>query len=267
MAWGKSIAISVMLVLPVGAARLSERLAAAHADLLEDRRAALPGLSDPFGVPAAARIVVEDPREAFRRATGWKRDVVATVFWVGEQPTANNPVPNTVSAWDANWQENFGGYDHPTERNGWLPRGFLPSLNPFYVALPYNDLARGGGHRPEAAEVIPWFWQDYRGDGISVCKGRWVAIHHRGRICYAQWEDVGPFEIDHWQYVFGDEAPRSNRNGDAGIDLSPAVRDVLGLRSGERVQWRFVDARQVPPGPWRDWRPSGAGNEPPLPRY
>ena len=115
--------------------------------------------------------------------------------------------------------------------------------------------------------MIPWFWQDYRGDGISVCKGRWIAIHWRGRICYAQWEDVGPFEIDHWQYVFGDQAPRPNRNHDAGIDLSPAVRDFLGLRSGERVQWRFVDTRQVPPGPWHDWRAGATGDEPPLPRY
>jgi hypothetical protein len=262
MAQGKSIFCLGLLAVPAAAAHLSDRLAVAHGSLLEERRAALPMLSDPFGLPAPARIVIEDPQDAFRRATGWKRNVVATVFWVGEQATANNPVPNTASAWDVNWQENFGGCDHPDERVGWLPRGFVPNLNPFYVALPYNDLARGGGHRPEAAEVIPWFWHEYRGDGISVCKGRWIAVHSQGRVCYAQWEDVGPFEIDHWQYVFGDQAPRPNRNGDAGIDLSPAVRDFLNLRSGERVQWRFVNARDVPPGPWLDWNARGA---PPLP--
>jgi hypothetical protein len=65
---------------------------------------------------------------------------------------------------------------------------------------------------------------------------------------------VGPFEIDHWQYVFGDEAPRHNRNDNAGIDVSPAVRDFLGLKSGERVQWRFVNERDVPHGPWHNWR-------------
>ena len=279
MAWGKSSVMVCLLALPAGAARLSDRVAAAHWELLEERRVALPGLSDPFGVPEPARVVLEDPQDGFRGGNDWKRDVVATVFWVGEQPSEHNPVANTASAWDVNWQENFGGCDHPTERDGWLPRGFVPGLNPFYVALPYNDLARGGGHRPEAAEVIPWFWRDYRGEGISVCKGRWIAVHCRGQVCYAQWEDVGPFATDHWQYVFGDEAPRPNRNHDAGIDLSPAVRDFLGLRSGERVQWRFIDARQVPPGPWHAWRdgnqappdaPEPAtqeGIEPPLPSY
>jgi hypothetical protein len=152
-----------------------------------------------------------------------------------------------------NWQENFGGYDDPDRRKGYLPAGFVPKLNPFYIALPYNDVMRGGHHRPEASEVIPWFWRDYRGEGISVCKGRWIAIHREGKVCYAQWEDVGPFEVDHWQYVFGNEEPRGNRNNAAGIDLSPAVRDFLGFRSGERVQWRFVEARDVPEGPWAGW--------------
>lgn len=245
--------VSALLVGPASGARLSDRLAGAHERFLDDRREALPSLSDPYGVPSVARVVVERSHDALRGSSAWKRNVVATVFWVGELPTENNPTPNTKSAWDQNWQENFGGYDHPECRDGWGPEGFTPMLNPFYVALPYNDVAKGGVHRPEASEVIPWFWEAFRGDGISVCKGRWVAIHHEGKVCYAQWEDVGPFEVDHWQYVFGQETPRANRNQAAGIDLSPAVRDFLGLRSGAKVEWRFVDDRQVPVGPWRDW--------------
>jgi hypothetical protein len=233
--------------------RLSDRLDAVHQRFLEERRSALPSLSDPYGVPAAARVVIENPRDAMRESSRWKRNVVATVFWVGEQPEENNPTPNDKSAWDRNWLRNFGGYDHPERRDGWCPQGFTPMLNPFYIALPYNDVMTGGVHRPEASRVIPWFWESYRGDGISVCKGHWVAIHRNGKVCYAQWEDVGPFEVDHWQYVFGKEEPRSNRNQSAGIDLSPAVRDYLGLRSGERVEWRFVDEPQVPQGPWRNW--------------
>jgi len=251
----------VFLAEPALGSRLSDRLAGAHEGFLEDRRAALPSLSDPYGVPAAARVVQEQSRETVRPDTQWKRNVVATVFWVGERPTANNPTPNDQSAWDPNWVANFGGYDDPDHRSGWMPAGFVPQINPFYVALPYNDVAPGGVHRPEASEVIPWFWESFRGEGISVCKGRWVAIHCEGRVAYAQWEDVGPFETDHWQYVFGAEAPRGNRNQSAGIDLSPAVRDYLGFRSGERVQWRFVHDRQVPKGPWRDW----TGNTPALP--
>ncbi len=245
--------VSVALLGAATGARLSERLAGVHESFLEERREALPALSDPYGVPAAARVVIERSRDTLRGGMPWKRNVVATVFWVGELPSENNPTPNTQSAWDQNWQDNFGGYDHPERRDAWCPEGFTPLLNPFYVALPYNDVAKGGVHRPEASATIPWFWESYRGDGISVCKGRWVAIHHAGKVCYGQWEDVGPFETDHWQYVFGNEAPRANRNQAAGIDLSPAVRDFLGLRSGAKVEWRFVDDKQVPQGPWHNW--------------
>jgi hypothetical protein len=245
----------------VAEARLADRLSEVHGLFLEDRREALAGLSDPFGVPRVARVVIEQPHAGFRSQHDWKRNVVATVFWVGELPTQNNPTPNTKSAWDQNWQANFGGYDTPDRRDAYLPAGFVPSLNPFYIALPYNDVAKGGVHRPEASEVIPWFWESYRGDGISVCKGRWLAIHHKGRVCYAQWEDVGPFEVDHWQYVFGKQSPRPNRNQAAGIDLSPAVRDYLNLRSGALVEWRFADEREIPGGPWKNWF-----REPALPR-
>jgi len=260
--WLTSGILSTALIGTAAGVRLSERIEGLHEKFLEDRREALPALSDPYGVPAAARGVLERSRDSIRDDTPWKRNVVATVFWVGELPTENNPTPNTKSAWDQNWQANFGGYDDPDRRNGFVPQGFNPMLNPFYVALPYNDVAKGGIHRPEASKVIPWFWEDYRGDGISVCKGKWVAIHHEGRVCYAQWEDVGPFEVDHWQYVFGNESPRPNRNQSAGIDLSPAARDFLRLRSGAIVEWRFVNDHQVPKGPWKNW-----SGELALPQY
>lgn len=242
--------ICLALAGSANASRLAERVAGVHEHFLDERREAMPGLSDPFGVPSAARVVLESPHQRSDGGAVWKRNVVSTVFWVGELPSEHNPTPNTKSAWDQNWLANFGGYDDPDHRSGYLPAGFTPLLNPFYVALPYNDVAQGGRHRPEASEVIPWFWESYRGDGISVCKGHWVEVHHAGRVCFAQWEDVGPFEVDHWQYVFGNEAPRPNRNNSAGIDLSPAVRDFLRLRSGATVEWRFVADRDVPNGPW-----------------
>ncbi|MEI8038551.1 MAG: hypothetical protein WCJ14_09185 [Verrucomicrobiota bacterium] len=261
-AWLASGIVSTALWGLVAGGQLRERVGGVHQRFLDERREALAALSDPYGVPAAARVVLEQPRVARRESSVWKRNVVATVFWVGELPGENNPTPNRQSAWDQNWQDNFGGVDQPERRDGWCPAGFTPLLSPFYVALPYNDVVQGGVHRPAAAEEVPWFWESYRGDGISVCKDRWVAIHHAGRVCYAQWEDVGPFEVDHWQYVFGEDAPRANRNQAAGIDLSPAVRDFLVLRSGARVEWRFVSDRDVPPGPWRDW-----GSGPALPQH
>ena len=30
----------------------------------------------------------------------WKSNIVTTIFWIGEKPSANNPVPNRASSWD-----------------------------------------------------------------------------------------------------------------------------------------------------------------------
>lgn len=181
----------------------------------------------------------------------WKRNIVTTVFWVGEKPTQNNPVPNNKSSWDASWYYSFGGYDNPdpAARDGYFPRGFTPRQNPFYVALPYNDVTRGTT-KPESRRVIPWFRQAFEREGKSVCKGRWVAIRHGNRIAYAQWEDCGPFRTDHWEYVFGNQRPKPNLNQGAGLDVSPAVRDYLGMSGKDVCDWKFVEFREVPNGPW-----------------
>ncbi len=260
-------ALSLLLTGAAPAARLSDRLNSEHGKFLEDRSENLSSLSDPFGVPEAARVVLEDSLDKIRAEYAWKRNVVTTVFWIGEQPTENNPTPNDMSAWDRNWESNFGGYDDPNSRSGFFPKSFVPALNPFYVALPYNDIGKDFRHRPEAAQVIPWFWERFQADGISVCKGRWLAIHFNGKICYAQWEDVGPFETDHFEYVFGNEDARRNRNQGAGLDVSPAVRDFLGMASGQRVEWKVVEDYEVPRGPWKStgFQPGTIPGEPPLP--
>jgi hypothetical protein len=184
----------------------------------------------------------------------WKTNIVTTVFWIGEQPTENNPVPNTKSSWDANWTSNYGGFDTPdsSNRRNYIPVSFVPKQNPFYVALPYNDVSHGQ-FKPEAALVIPWFKQAYTAPGVSVCKGRWLAIRKGNRVCYAQWEDCGPFRTDHFQYVFQNERPKPNLNRGAGLDVSPAVRDYLGLASTDVTDWQFVEVRDVPAGPWRNY--------------
>ncbi len=83
-----------------------------------------------------------------------------------------------------------------------------------------------------------------------MCKDHWVAIQHGNRVVYAQWEDCGPFRTDHYQYVFGAEVPRPNLNGGAGLDVSPAVRDALGMNATRDVcAWKFVEVNEVPPGP------------------
>ena len=184
----------------------------------------------------------------------WKTNIVTTVFWVGEQAGPNNPVPNNHSSWDLNWTGNYGGFDNPdaSSRRSYIPVSFVPRQNPFYCALPYNDVTHGQT-KPEARLVIPWFKQAYTGPGQSVCWHHWIAIRKGNRTCYAQWEDCGPFRTDHWQYVFGMDKPKPNLNHGAGLDVSPAVRDYLGLQPTDVTDWQFVDVRDIPPGPWRSY--------------
>lgn len=181
----------------------------------------------------------------------WKVGIVTTTFWVGESATQNNPVHNRSSSWDSDWHGSFGGYDDPdpAARRGYLPAKFVPRQNPFYVALPYNDVTRGTT-KPEAPQAIPWFKQVFERPGKSVCRDRWVAVRRGTRICYAQWADCGPFRTDHWQYVFGNERPKPNLNKGAGLDVSPGVRDYLGMASTDITDWKFVDFREIPKGPW-----------------
>jgi hypothetical protein len=179
----------------------------------------------------------------------WKTGISTTTFWVGEHAAKNNPVPNHASSWDGKWAKNFGGTDTPDNRDGYLPANLVPRQNPFYVALPYNDVTRGK-HKPEASKVIPWFNEAFEKGGKTVLKGRWIAIRFKDKVAYAQWEDCGPFRTDHWQYVFGNERPKPNLNKGAGLDVSPAVRDFLGMKASDVTDWKFVDFDEVPTGPW-----------------
>jgi hypothetical protein len=195
--------------------------------------------------------IVQIPRNSL---APWKQNIVTTVFWVGEPAGPNNPVSNDKSSWDLNWTVSYGGFDPPetSNRRGYIPVAFIPRQNPFYVALPYNDVTNGQ-FKPEAPLIIPWFKQAYSSPGQSVCKDHWIAIRKGNRICYAQWEDCGPFRTDHFQYVFGNEQPKPNANDGAALDVSPAVRDYLALQPKDVTDWQFVGVRDVPQGPWRSY--------------
>ncbi len=202
------------------------------------------------------QVVIPTTGSVTRMAPGrypWKKNIVTTVFWIGEAAAPpRNPVANLKSSWDPAWKANYGGFDDPDpkKRRNYIPVAFTPRQNPFYVALPYNDVTKGKT-KPEARKVIPWFKKEFVREGKSVCKGRWVAIRKGNRVAYAQWEDCGPFRTDHWQYVFGKQRPLANLNRGAGLDVSPAVRDYLGLSGMDVTDWRFVEVSEVPPGPWR----------------
>lgn len=173
----------------------------------------------------------------------------ATVFWVGESETDDNDhIANLKSAWDAKWVEHFGGIDDPDDRCGFAPCGFKPKENPFYVALPYDDMEEDGS-RKVSNSFIPW---NNPAAKQSLLKNRWLAVRANGITCYAQWQDVGPFENDDSGYVFGAASqPKNSKGVRAGIDLSPAVRDCLKVGGVAEVKWRHVEWHEVPDGPWK----------------
>lgn len=179
-------------------------------------------------------------------------DITATVFWVGEKASAdNNYIPNSQSAWDENWLKNFGGSDGPLQRSDFFPAKFTPRENPFYVALPYNDFDDNGDRKPEAFARVYWAKNGDWNPAQSLLKNQWVKIIKNDTTVYAQWEDVGPFSSDDLDYVFGQNKPHSQINQEAGIDVSPAIRDFLRLNGEEKINWQFIDAVNVPDGPWK----------------
>ncbi|ADV46176.1 endo alpha-1,4 polygalactosaminidase [Nitratifractor salsuginis] len=179
------------------------------------------------------------------------RSITSTIFWVGEEAgPANGGISNQPSAWDGLWTLSYGGVDDPEHRNGYLPAGFIPYENPFYVALPFNDLDEQGQRKKGLKKIIPWYNDEDPRE--SLCKNHWVEISKDGKTVYAQWEDAGPFETNDSEYVFGTARPKNRINDHAGIDLSPAIRDYLGVEDIDRVDWRFVDESEVPEGPWKE---------------
>src|SRR5260370_16768460 len=124
----------------------------------------------------------------------WHNNIVTTVFWIGETASGNNPIPNQASAWDLNWSQSYGGLDVPDSgnRRGFLPGTFVPHQNPFYIALPYNDVANGKT-KPEAAQAVPWFKDTFVRSGQTLLKAPSVAIPKRPPACYPPCEYVCPF--------------------------------------------------------------------------
>lgn len=176
------------------------------------------------------------------------KNITATVFWVGEDADKSNAfIHNRSSAWIEDWVTAYGGVDDPSNRCEHLPCGFKPKENPFYFALPYNDLDDKGNRKP-SAKKIPWYEDVISSNPTSVVKNRWISITFNGRVAYAQWEDTGPFEDNDFDYVFGKDRPRSRQ---AGLDLSPATTSWLGINGRANVSWQFVKKSDVPDGPWR----------------
>lgn len=217
-------------------------------------RAATPGTSP-------ASIALHKQVEALPNGRGpVHENVMTTVFWVGEAADSENAhISNVPSAWDEQWQISYGGYDDPNHRNGFSPAAFTPRENPFYFALPYNDLDEEGRRRSTARDCLQY--TPSTNDHYSWCKNTWIAIVYGNKTAYAQWEDVGPNEENDPDYVFGTAKPKNTFGAKAGLDVSPAVRDYLGLDGDNLTSWAFMPANKVPDGPWKAVVTSSPGYE------
>lgn len=218
---------------------------------------------------AATASAAEARAKPYPRHTG----IVATTFWVGEifDPDAEDG-SQMYSTYDDHWYRSYGGCDGRVvddvcrtekrfKRDGWFPRHMTPKQNPFYLDLPYDDLNDRIGFR-DRGKVIPWAHRNkYEGDianpDVSLMKNRWVRITSRGHTCFGQIQDAGPGKYHDATYVFGsdDARPASKRYNNAGMDVSPALNGCLRFTAlngnRDKVNWRFVDARDVPAGPWK----------------
>ena len=209
----------------------------------------LPSTTVPVAI-ASPTPVAPQPAPAY---AGW-HNTTATMFWVGEAASADNGyIANFSSAWTTDWVGAFGGVDDPTNRCGYNPCGFTPNENPFYAALPYGDYTEFG--QKGNLNVIPWFSGSVP-DGSSILKNHWIAVSKNGSTAYVQWADVGPFNDDDHGYVFGSASSAYY----AGLDLSPAAMDYLGIDDIGTVTWRFVESHEVPAGPWTNITTSSPPN-------
>ncbi len=185
------------------------------------------------------------------------RNITAAVFWVGEPEGNGSSEDNALSAWDDDWQENYGGYDDPRNRHGYYPADFVPRQNPFYLDLPYNDFNNNGTRKQNAQKVVPWAGTKTWGSRESMMKNQWVRLVKDDKTCYGQIEDAGPYQYDDHAYVFGtnDARPLNRQANNAGMDVSPALRDCLAFNGwnnvDNQVDWQFVNFVEVPAGPWK----------------
>jgi hypothetical protein len=199
---------------------------------------------------------------------------VATTFWVGEIFDPSAPDGSQVtSTYHSAWLRDYGGCDgvgsgtgcrteRRSGRNGWFPTAMTPRQNPFYLDLPYDDVNDAAAFAARG-RVVPWanapgYAGRARDAGFSYLENRWVRLRGpHGAVCYGQVEDAGPGDYADARYVFGshDERPQNTRFNGAGLDVSPALNGCLGFAElngdTDLVSWQFVDAGQVPAGPWR----------------
>ncbi|MCK9475386.1 MAG: RlpA-like double-psi beta-barrel domain-containing protein [Candidatus Muirbacterium halophilum] len=154
--------------------------------------------------------------------------------------------------------------------------GEKTEINPYYYALPFNNVTFKMAYEKGFKIPLGWSYQLLS----QPVKNKWVEIINEkdGKYLYCQWEDVGPWFVEDFQYVFSamngvpEIRPKTEENigeivnlydqyakqgifskmqtiecNGAGIDISPTAMEYLtGKRNGKiKVKWRFVTEEEA----------------------
>ena len=103
----------------------------------------------------------------------WKSNIVTTVFWIGEQASGNNLVPNRTSSWDKQWTKNYGGFERPESiRVAAITCRWNSHPNRIHsTALFPITIRRGRAIDRKRRASFPGF-KAYQGPATSTCKDR-----------------------------------------------------------------------------------------------
>ena len=163
----------------------------------------------------------------------WHHDIVTTNFWVGQVISSTSDGSQKISAYDENWEANYGGcdgvlkgnvctFEYRTAANDYFPNQMTPKQNPFYLDLPLSD---------------------------RTLKDRWVELR-RGRHLLRPGGGRGPGGLRRPRLRAGHRAAANTRFNGAGMDVSPRSTAAWALRAGRRLQrpGRLAFRRRAPNG-------------------
>ena len=192
-----------------------------------------PTIPDPFEEEEP-----EPEEEALDTASNyvWHHNIITTTFWLGEKASADN-------GWISNEST---AYESPAD-----------SVNDWYVAVPLSDITTKDGQTMNKDWVVdlPWYDPaDSEGyEYYSYLKNRWVMIRRGDKVAYGQVADAGPRGEDLYNYVIlGGEFHNPLSQNNAGLDVSPAINDYLGMDGKDEADWKFIEEEEVPDGPWKE---------------
>ncbi len=182
----------------------------------------------------------------------WKTNIITTEFWIGEGSTPISSTTNVASSWDEDWRANNHGSDSPWNRNGYASGSHASTLNPFYVALPFNDLA----FPDKARRWLPdgWYLAARRMASRSP-PARTAGLRSRTRAATSA-SRSGRMSGRYATTTRNTSSARSARSALATtMPVSTSHRpwrNTLASRTktARRPPWRFVDDEEVRPGAW-----------------